>query len=87
MAGAPKELGAVLTRLLKAYAWSPFIRQKFTFFIAKMNRDDLTALCELIREGKLIPQIDRRHPLDETADALAYVEEGHARAKVVIAFQ
>ena len=87
MAGAPKELRAVLTRLLKAFAWSPFIRQKFTFFIAKMNRDDLTTLCELIRAGKLIPQIDRRYPLDEAADALAYVEEGHARAKVVIAFQ
>ncbi|MFZ1011373.1 MAG: NAD(P)-dependent alcohol dehydrogenase [Candidatus Sulfotelmatobacter sp.] len=87
MAGAPKELRAVLTRLLKAYAWSPFIRQKFTFFIAKMNRDDLTTLCELSREGKLIPQIDRRYSLDETAAALAYVEEGHARAKVIIAFQ
>jgi NADPH:quinone reductase-like Zn-dependent oxidoreductase len=87
MAGAPKELRAVLTRLLKAYAWSPFIRQKFTFFIAKMNRDDLTTLCELIRAGKLIPEIDRRYPLTETADALAYAEEGHARAKVLIAFQ
>jgi NADPH:quinone reductase-like Zn-dependent oxidoreductase len=87
MAGAPKELRAVLTRLLKAFAWSPFIRQKFIFFIAKMNRDDLTTLCELIRAGKLIPEIDRRYPLTETADALAYAEEGHARAKVLIAFQ
>jgi NADPH:quinone reductase-like Zn-dependent oxidoreductase len=87
MAGAPKELGAVLTRVLKAFAWSPFIRQKFTFFIAKMNRDDLTTLCELIKAGKLTPEIDRRYPLDETAAALAYAEEGHARAKVVIAFQ
>jgi NADPH:quinone reductase-like Zn-dependent oxidoreductase len=87
MAGAPKELWAVLTRLLKAFAWSQFIRQKFKFFIAKMNRDDLTTLCELIKAGKLIPEIDRRYPLDETADALAYAEEGHARAKVLIAFQ
>ena len=87
MAGAPKELWAVLTRLLKAFAWSQFIRQKFTFFIAKMNRDDLTTLCELIKAGKLIPEIDRRYALDETADALAYAEEGHARAKVLIAFQ
>jgi NADPH:quinone reductase-like Zn-dependent oxidoreductase len=87
MAGAPKEVWAVLARLLKAFAWSPFIGQKFTFFIAKMNRDDLTALCELINAGKLIPQIDRRYLLDETAAALAYVEGGHARAKVVIVFQ
>jgi NADPH:quinone reductase-like Zn-dependent oxidoreductase len=32
MAGAPKELWAVITRVLKALAWSPFLRQKFTFF-------------------------------------------------------
>ena len=85
MAGAPKELRAAFIRLLQAFGWSLFIRQKFKFFIAKMNRDDLTILCGLIKAGKLTPQIDRRYPLDETADALAYVEEGHARAKVVIA--
>src|SRR5450755_1998877 len=87
MAGAPKGLWAVLTRLLKAVAWSLFLRQKFTFFIAKIKRDDLTTLCGLINAGKLTPEIDRRYPLDETAAALAYAEEGHARAKVVIAFQ
>jgi NADPH:quinone reductase-like Zn-dependent oxidoreductase len=86
MAGAPKDLSAVLTRLLKAFAWSPFLRQKFKFFIAKMNRDDLTNLCGLIQVEKLTPVIDRRYPLAETADALAYAEEGHARAKVVIVF-
>jgi NADPH:quinone reductase-like Zn-dependent oxidoreductase len=84
MAGAPKELLAMLSRLLKAFAWSPFMRQKFTFFIAKMNRDDLTTLCGLIQAGKLTPAIDRRYPLAETAAAIAYVETGHARAKVVI---
>jgi NADPH:quinone reductase-like Zn-dependent oxidoreductase len=87
MAGAPKELGPVLIRLLKAFAWSPFIGQKFTFFIAKMKRDDLTTLCGLIDAGKLTPAIDRRYPLDEAASALAYAEEGHARAKIVITFQ
>ena len=87
MAGAPKKLWPVLTRLLKALAWSPFLKQKFTFFIAKLNRDDLTTLCGLIEAGKLTPVIDRRYPLDETADALAYAEEGHARAKVVIIVQ
>lgn len=84
MAGAPKEFWAVFTRLLKAFAWSPLLRQKFTFFIARMNRDDLTTLCELIKAGKLTPAIDRRYPLTEIGDAIAYVEEGHARAKVVI---
>jgi len=87
MAGAPKELWAVFTRLCKAVAWSPFMRQKFTFFIAKMNRDDLMTLCGLINAGRITPVIDRRYPLTETADAIAYVEEGHAPAKVVIMFQ
>ena len=84
MAGAPKELPAVLSRLVKAFAWSMFSRQKFTFFIAKMNRDDLMTLCGLIEAGKVTPVIDRRYPLTETAGAIAYVEEGHAPAKVVI---
>lgn len=86
MAGAPKELWVVLTRLFKAYAWSLFLRQKFTFFIAKMNRDDLTTLCGLIQSGRITPVIDRRYPLTEAAVAIAYVEEGHAPAKVVITF-
>lgn len=87
MAGAPKELWGVFARLFKAFAWSPFLRQKFTFFIAKMNRDDLKTLCGLIEAGKLMPVIDRRYPLADAAGALAYAEEGHARAKVVITFQ
>jgi NADPH:quinone reductase-like Zn-dependent oxidoreductase len=84
MAGAPKTLSAVFGRLFKALAWSPFLPQKFTFFIAKLRKDDLTTLCGLITAGKLSPAIDRRYPLSETANAMAYVEEGHARAKVVI---
>jgi len=86
MAGAPKDLWAVLARLLQAFAWSLFLKQKFKFFIAKMNRDDLTTLCSLIEAGKLSPAIDRRYSLAETASAITYVEEGHARAKVVITF-
>ena len=86
MAGAPKELSAVLTRVFKAFAWSRFMRQKFTFFIAKMNRDDLTILCGLIKAGKVTTAIDRRYPLTETAAAISYVEEGHAPAKVIITF-
>lgn len=87
MAGAPKKLRAVFTRIFKAFAWSLLFRQKFTFFIAKINRDDLTTLCGLIQAGKVTPVIDRRYPLAETAAAIAYVEEGHAPAKVVITVQ
>jgi len=54
--------------------------------VAKLKRDDLAALCELIENGKVTPIIDRRYPLTEIGYAMAYVEEGHARAKVVITF-
>jgi NADPH:quinone reductase-like Zn-dependent oxidoreductase len=60
------------------------LRQEFRFFIAKMNRDDLTTLGRMIKAGKITPVIDRRYPLAETAAGIAYVEEGHARGKVVI---
>ncbi len=87
MAGAPKTLWAVFTRVLKAFAWSLFSRKKFTFFIAKLNRADLDTLSGLITSGKLTPVIDRCYPLAEAAGALTYMEEGHARAKVVITMQ
>jgi NADPH:quinone reductase-like Zn-dependent oxidoreductase len=86
LAGAPKELRAVLTRLLKGFVRSLFFRQKFVFFVAKMNRDDLTMLGGLVAAGKVNPAIDRHYPFTETAEAIAYVEEGHARAKVLITF-
>jgi NADPH:quinone reductase-like Zn-dependent oxidoreductase len=87
MAGAPKELWAVITRVLKALAWSTFLRQKFTFFIANLKKDDLAALCEFMKTGKVTPMIDKRYQLSGTADAIAYVEQGHARAKVVVSFE
>jgi NADPH:quinone reductase-like Zn-dependent oxidoreductase len=72
--------------LLKAFAWSPFLKQKFVFFIAKMKRDDLMTLSALMEAGTITPVIDRRYPLNEAATAIAYLEGGHARAKVVITF-
>ena len=87
IAGAPKTMSAVSTWLLKVFARSLLLRENFKFFIANINRDDLTTFGELITAGKITPVIDRRYPLSETADAMAYAEEGHARAKVVIIFQ
>jgi len=84
LAGAPKKLWPMIPRVLKAFAWSPFLPQKFTFFIAKMKKDNLAALCELIKTGNVTPVIDQRYQLSDLADAIAYVEQGHARAKVVV---
>jgi NADPH:quinone reductase-like Zn-dependent oxidoreductase len=66
---------------------SPFIDQKFKMFIAKLNQADLTVLRDLMQEGKLKPVIDREYPMSETAEALGYLEEGHARGKVVITIE
>jgi NADPH:quinone reductase-like Zn-dependent oxidoreductase len=51
---------------------------------AKMNQKDLVYVKELVEAGKVVPVIDRRYPLRETAEAIRYLEEGHARGKVVI---
>jgi NADPH:quinone reductase-like Zn-dependent oxidoreductase len=48
------------------------------------KKQDLAFLSELLEAGKVVPVIDRRYPLREVAEALRYVEEGHARGKVVI---
>ncbi len=48
------------------------------------NKEDLVFIKELLEAGKVVPVIDRRYPLSETAEAIRYLEEGHAQGKVVI---
>ncbi|HET7743110.1 MAG TPA: NAD(P)-dependent alcohol dehydrogenase [Gaiellaceae bacterium] len=58
-----------------------------TMFLAKTNKEDLTFLLDLLEAGKLTSAIDRRYDgLAEVPEALAYLGEGHARAKVVVTF-
>jgi len=54
---------------------------------AKVNQKDLVFVKELIEARKVVPVIDRRYPLGETAEAIRYLEEGHARGKVVITLE
>ena len=63
---------------------SVFISQKIVAFIAKSGEEDLGILKDLIEAGKVKPVIDRRYKLRDIADAIGYLKEGHARAKVVI---
>jgi NADPH:quinone reductase-like Zn-dependent oxidoreductase len=72
-------------RQLRAMMLSPFVGQKLGTFINKENHEDLLVLKELIEGGKLTPVIDRTYPLSEVPEAIRYLEEGHARGKVVIA--
>ena len=58
--------------------------KKFLFFVAKGNQEDFVTLKELMESGKIVPVIDRRYSLGETAQAVRYFEEGHTRGKIVI---
>jgi NADPH:quinone reductase-like Zn-dependent oxidoreductase len=58
--------------------------RKSRLFIAKINRTDLEILKDLIEDEKIVPVIDRRYPLSQAAEAARYLEEGHAKGKVVI---
>jgi NADPH:quinone reductase-like Zn-dependent oxidoreductase len=71
-------------RQLRALALSPFVGQKLGTFVASENHEDMLALKELIESGKVTPVIDRTYSLSETPEAIRYLENGHARGKVVI---
>lgn len=71
-------------RPVKALLLSPFISQKMGMMIAQITHDDLTVLSDLIQSGKVRPVLDRTYKLNQVSDAMRYLEEGHARGKVVI---
>ena len=51
---------------------------------AKANKADLLFIKDLLEKGSVVPVIDKQYPLSETAEAIRYLEQGHARGKVVI---
>ena len=78
------------TRLLgelNGYLRSRFVSQKFIAYIAQFNKADMSVLADLLQSGKMTPVIDKTYKLNETADALRYLETGHARGKVVISLE
>ncbi|HAH24463.1 MAG TPA: alcohol dehydrogenase [Prolixibacteraceae bacterium] len=50
----------------------------------KSNKKDLITIKELLEAGKVVPLIDRRYPLSELAEAIRYLEAGHAKGKIII---
>jgi NADPH:quinone reductase-like Zn-dependent oxidoreductase len=84
--GGPNDGGLIgpLGRPVKALLLSPFISQKMGMLMAELNKKDLTILGDLMQSGKVTPVIDRTYPLSQIAEAIRYLEQGHARGKVVI---
>ena len=73
-------LGGALSALVRSW----FVTQKFGIFLANLNRADLKILADLVQSEKITPVIDRTYKLSEVPQALKYLEQGHARGKVVI---
>jgi NADPH:quinone reductase-like Zn-dependent oxidoreductase len=77
-------LGRIAGNIFTARARSSFTDQKFAQYRTKSSKQDLIILGELIQTGRITPVIDRRYKLSETPEALRYLNEGHARGKVII---
>jgi len=61
--------------------------KKMGNLLKKSNKEDLVVLKELLEAGKVAPVIDRRYPLSEVAEAIRYLEEGHAKGKVIVTLE
>jgi len=76
----------LLKRIFQTLLLAPFVRQhKLRALTATERQADLQFLTELIEAGKVTPVIDRTYSLREAPEAIRYLEQGHARGKVVIA--
>ena len=84
--GGPNDGGLIgpMGRPIVALVMSPFISQKMGMMMAELNKQDLTILGDLMQSGKVKPVIDRTYPLSQIAEAMRYLEAGHARGKVII---
>ena len=80
-------VGGALSQIFKSIVFGRIMSlgsKKIYFLTAKSNRKDLEFILKLAEDGKIRPVIERRYPLEKTADAMYYVNQGHARGKVVI---
>ena len=71
-------------RVINTVVLSPFMSQKMGMMMADLNHNDLTILADMMQSGKVKPVIDRTYKLSGVPDAIRYLEQGHARGKVVI---
>jgi NADPH:quinone reductase-like Zn-dependent oxidoreductase len=80
-------LGPGLTHAFKAMLLSKFVSQKRGMMLAELNHNDLAFLADLMQSGKVTPVIDRTYKLSALPDAIRYLEQGHARGKVVVSVE
>ena len=73
-----------LGRSVRMARWSPAVSQRMVFFLAHQTKEDLAVLRELLETGKITPVIDQTYPLSDAAAAISYLEQGHARGKILI---
>jgi NADPH:quinone reductase-like Zn-dependent oxidoreductase len=79
LGGFQRQLGAPLRSIGR--------KQKLIGLMYRETQDLLVALTELIETGKVAPVIDRTYPLDQAADAIRYLEQGHVAGKVVLTLE
>jgi NADPH:quinone reductase-like Zn-dependent oxidoreductase len=73
-----------LSEALLLGPWLSISGQKFGNVLARPNQSDLLLLKDLIEAGKILPVIERRYQLSDVAEAIRYIESGHASGKVVV---
>jgi NADPH:quinone reductase-like Zn-dependent oxidoreductase len=76
-----------LARGIRAQARSMLGSRKFVGIIARTTKEDLITLHDLLKTKKMVPVIDRQYSLSEVPEAIRYLEEGHARGKIVVTLQ
>jgi NADPH:quinone reductase-like Zn-dependent oxidoreductase len=69
---------------VKAAFLEPTVDEKFAMILAQLNAEDLGVIAGLMQAGTVTSVIDRRYPLAEAANAIAYLEEGRARGKIIV---
>ena len=85
--GGNSSIFQLLVGMIQGWWTAKTENKKISSFMANINQEDLGVIKELLASGKVKPVIDRRYPLDKTADALRYIGKGHAQGKIVITME
>jgi NADPH:quinone reductase-like Zn-dependent oxidoreductase len=73
-----------LPQIARAVVAGPIVRRRFRILTARMRRDDLVEVAEMLASGAVKPVIDRTYPLEAVAAAVRYLQDGHTQGKVVL---